>query len=102
MSLTTKQQDRTSKELKANLQLSGLTGAQVAADLKFTPSRLQDTLDLTAGSHPVDVWQLRDYLDQAVRDAGLEPAPFSVLTEQSRALARMWFRLRPAPRHIAA
>lgn len=99
MSLNAEEQHRTSAELAANLELSGLTARQVATDLGFTLERLADTLDVDGPGDPVDVWQLRDYLVQAVTDAGREPVAFTVLTESSRALARNWFRLRAAPRH---
>ncbi|KQO96593.1 DUF2316 family protein [Leifsonia sp. Leaf264] len=99
MSLNREEQRRTSSELAANLELSGLTTEQVATDLGFTLERLGETLDVDGPGDPVDVWQLRDYLVQAVTDAGREPVAFTVLTESSRALARTWFRLRTAPRH---
>ncbi|MFB7085728.1 DUF2316 family protein [Streptomyces sp. NPDC056296] len=99
MTLNDTERHRTSDELKSNLDLSGLTMAEVAADLHFTPQRLRSTLDTDLACDPVDVWQLRDYLDQAVRDTGGRPAPYTVLTRGSRLKARMWFSLRKAPRH---
>ena len=60
--------------------------------------RLDDTLTLAPGNDPADVWQLRDYLEQAVLDGGGQPDPFSVLSEDARSAARAWFDLRPAPR----
>lgn len=92
MSLNDAERRRTSDELKSNFALSGLTSTEVAADLQFTPKRLQSTLEATGD--PVDVWELRDYLEHAAKDAGEQPIPYSVLTEQSRLLARRWFRLR--------
>lgn len=56
-------------------------------------------LGVTEGAGPAEVWQLRDYLDQAVRDAGGRPVPFTVLTDRARHLARVWFTLPQAPRH---
>ncbi len=99
MSLNAEETRRTSEELKANLSRSGLSAREAAADLGFTTERLRSTLDIDEASDPVDVWQLRDYLAQAVLDAGREPVPFTVLTGRSRLRARLWFRLRPAPRH---
>ncbi|WP_329124698.1 DUF2316 family protein [Streptomyces sp. NBC_01465] len=97
MSLNATERLRTSEELKTNLRLSGLTPGEAAADLHFTPRRLRDALD--ASSDPADVWQLRDYLEHAARDAGQHPTPYTVLTDRARLLARAWFSLRKAPRH---
>jgi hypothetical protein len=84
---------------KPNLALSGLTRLQVATDLRFTPQRLRSTLDVDHANDLVDVWQLRDYLEQAVRDAGHQPVPYTVLSRRSRLKARLWFSSRKAPRH---
>ena len=97
MSLRDDERARTGEELKANFALSGLTLAEVEADLGCTPSRLRSTLD--SSGDPVDVWELRDYLEQAVTDAGGEPIPFTILTESARSKANGWFGLRTAPRH---
>ncbi|ROS75390.1 DUF2316 family protein [Cellulomonas sp. PhB143] len=102
MSLTTQELARTRSELRANFELTGLTAAEVAADLGYTPERLDATLGTTGPSDPVDVWELRDYLEQTVRDAGRTPVPFSTLTRGNKLRARMWFPLRRAPRHVFA
>ena len=99
MSLNTEELARTRCELRANLALTALTTAQVAADLDWPASRLHTALHSTRPSDPVDVWQLRDYLDRAVRDSGRVPVPFTILTSRNRGMARMWFNLRKAPRH---
>ncbi len=99
MSLNNDELIRTARELQANLVLTGLTKSEVGVDLQLTPDRLAAALSSTEPSDPVDVWQLRDYLEQAVTDAGRTVVPFSVLTEQNRTRANGWFRLRQAPRH---
>ncbi|MFJ3526467.1 MULTISPECIES: DUF2316 family protein [unclassified Streptomyces] len=100
MTLNAAERHRTGEEFAQNLALSGLTPHDVATDLAFTPERLRRTLDVDPASDPVDVWQLRDYLRQAVLDAGGRPAPYTVLNDRSRLRARLWFRLRDAPRHV--
>ncbi len=102
MSLNHDELRRTSVELQHNLRLSGLTEAEVAADLGLTPDRLRAVLRMSALESPAEAWLLRDYLEQAVRDAGGEPVPFTVLTERSRRMAEFWFGLREAPRHVFA
>ncbi|QKW25857.1 DUF2316 family protein [Streptomyces seoulensis] len=99
MSLNDAERRRTSQELKANLAASGLSAREAAEDLGFAPERLRSALDVGPSGDPVDVWELRDYLDQAVRDTGRAPVPWTVLTEPARHLAREWFPLREAPRH---
>jgi hypothetical protein len=84
MSLNAAQQARTSQELYANLELSGLTAEAVRADLQFTAHQLDETLELGPDSRPNDVWQLRDYLEQTILARGATPVPFSVLTESMR------------------
>ncbi len=86
-------------DLDAHLARTSLTRAEVAADLAFDKARLDAALNATGSGDPSDVWLLRDYLEHAVRDAGGEPVPFTVLTTQSRRMAEPWFALRTAPRH---
>lgn len=100
MTLNADQRRRTSWELRSNLALSGLTVPQAAADLGVTQRRLERTLDIDDAADPAEVWQLRDYLEHAVRDAGELPVPYTVLTARARHLARVWFPLRRAPRHV--
>ena len=98
MSLTPVELARTRDELHANLALTGLTTEQIGADLGCAPATVESALDPGTGD-PVDVWLLRDYLEQAVRDAGRTPVPFTILTDQAKLRARRWFPLREAPRH---
>ena len=98
MSLTEAERKRTSNELRLNLERSGLTRAQASADLGLSTDDFERILSVR-GADPSDVWLLRDYLEQAVRDAGGQPAPYTVLTESGRAAAAGWFGLRTAPRH---
>ncbi|WP_405009532.1 DUF2316 family protein [Kitasatospora sp. NBC_01539] len=102
MTLNAAERRRTSEELAQNLALSGLTPQQVAQDLHLTPRQLQAALDLDPAAGPVDVWYLRDHLEQAVRDAGREPVAHTVLTGEARLLATRWFPLREAPRRPPA
>ncbi|HWV76003.1 MAG TPA: DUF2316 family protein [Isoptericola sp.] len=99
MSLNIIQIRRTRTELKENFHRSGLTPDAIQADLGFSAERLDQALRLRRGTTGPDIWLLRDYLEQAVTDAGAEPVPYTVLTEESRSKARQWFDLLPAPRH---
>lgn len=98
MSLNAAEMIRTSQELKANFELSGLTIEQASADLEMTSQELDDTLNVASASRPEKVWLVRDYLKQAIEDQGLKPLEYSVLTDGARRMAKMWFPLRKAPR----
>ncbi|MGO1313277.1 MAG: aldo/keto reductase, partial [Brevibacterium aurantiacum] len=98
MSLNDTEISRTAAELRTNLELSGLSPSEAAADLLISETELSALLT-ARDVDPASVWQLRDYLEQAVFDAGQRPAPFTVLTEDNRRKAAGWFTLRDAPRH---
>lgn len=84
-------------ELVAALEQSGLSRAEVAADLGFTEEGLAAAVAVDRGADPVEVWMVRDYLEQAARDRGAEPYPHTVLTEELRIAALKWFDLRQPP-----
>lgn len=90
MSLTPEQQRTTSLEISQNVLLSGLSVEQIAHRLGFTDARLERTMRVSGGS-PADVWALRDLLVRAVKDAGKQPVPFTVLTDGMRSAAASWF-----------
>ncbi len=98
MSLSTREQQATSNELNANLELSALTPDEICADLGIARGQLDDIFAV-APAEPADVWMLRDYLEAAVVDRGLTPVPYSSLRPEMRAAAERWFELRPPVRH---
>ncbi|MDN5754408.1 MAG: DUF2316 family protein [Arthrobacter sp.] len=98
MTLKPAERQVTSEELAKNLSLSGRSREQVCEDLEFSDEALDAALELRELVDPVDVWVLRDYLEQTARDAGAEPAAYTVLTEEARTEAYRWFELRQAPR----
>jgi hypothetical protein len=94
MSLNREEIRRTSAELHANLELSGLTVAQLADQLGLSEDEAQQTLDVTRRSSPATVWLVRDHLEAAVTARGGVPHPYTVLTENMRSAADRWFGLR--------
>lgn len=97
MSLTFAHRQATSSELQANLALSGLTPEIVERELGLTHEQFEEVLHVSMQAKPAEVWLLRDFLELAVREAGREPAPYSVLTPEMREAARRWFpRMRRA------
>lgn len=97
MTLKPAERQATSEQLAANLERSGLNRDQVCEDLDFSDDELQASLELRELVDPVDVWVLRDYLELAVRQAGAEPVPYTVLTEEARTEAYKGYVLRDAP-----
>ena len=100
MSLNAEQRDGTRRELRRNLELSGLTTDAVAVELGFSDERLDATLEVAPDSDPADVWMLRDVLEQAVRRAGGTPERYSVLTDTARVDAQRWFGLPIRPEFL--
>jgi hypothetical protein len=95
MSLDSRERAQNASELRANFELAGRTAAELASALGLTQNQLDTAL--SSSGDPVSVWLLRDYLVNVVTAAGREPAPFTILTEDARASARIWFDLREAP-----
>lgn len=79
MSLNSQQRAITSRELQQNLELSGLSREQVAADLELSVERVDDALEMRPTTNGTTVWRLRDYLQERVEEQGKEPIPFTVL-----------------------
>lgn len=99
MSLNIFQRRAVTRTLLSDLARSGLTREEAATDLNITTDQLDHALRMAPGGDPTHIWLVRDYLHQAVIDAGGEPAEHTVLTEASRSKARQWFPMTLPPRH---
>lgn len=95
MSLNDADRRATSEELRANLSLSGLSTEQVAVDLDLGLTELERLFEVAIAVPPDRVWALRDYLEAAVIANGVQPHPYSRLTESMRGLAAGWFGIAP-------
>lgn len=78
MSLTLEQQYATIHELAANLALTGLTKAQVCADLNISAAKLDRILNLQQVALE-DPWILKNYLMDQVTTTGQSPIAFTAL-----------------------
>ena len=94
MSLTAEQRRRTAEELHANLVLAAVTESRLRADTDLDEHDFREAMHVSPRSRPEDVWLLRDRLVVLVHAAGRQPVPFTVLTEDARAAASIWFPLR--------
>ncbi|ROS79123.1 DUF2316 family protein [Cellulomonas sp. PhB143] len=79
MTLNDSEREQTSRELRANLALSGLSADDLAGDLGLAVSEVEETLDVGPASERERVWLLREYLDQKVCAQGRDPLPYTVL-----------------------
>lgn len=79
MSLNSAEREQTSKELKANYEISGLPPEDIQADLGLSPHQLEETLNLGPTSYGETVWRLRYYLEEKIKEQGKEPYPYSIL-----------------------
>lgn len=89
--------DPTGRELRANLALSGLGHEDLEEHLGLTPHQIRATLYLGPHSDPIDVWLVRDWLLQVIRDRGGQPVPFTVLTDRAREIALHYIVLKDVP-----
>ena len=92
MALNKGERTATSDELRANLELSGLSENDLQLRLGLTDDQLEAVLGVT-GADPVDVWLVRDYLERVIVERGAKPVPFTALTQSARASAERWFAL---------
>jgi len=92
MALNKRERTATSDELRANLELSGLSENDLQLRLGLTDDQLEAVLGVT-GADPVDVWLVRDYLERVIVERGAKPVPFTALTQSARASAERWFAL---------
>lgn len=94
MSLNRNERDVTARELADNLALTGLSQEQVRERTGLPPERFQSALDVSAVMDPADVWLVRDTIEDAVREEGKTPLPYSKLTDSMRRAAAAWFGYR--------
>ena len=78
MSLSVKQKEDTRRELKENLDQSGVTVQEAAAGLGTTEEYIMQLLRLEP-KRLEDTWILKNYLTDKVRKAGKTPTAFTAL-----------------------
>lgn len=78
MSLTVEQQIATKAELRAAMDLVGLSVEDLAQALQVTPAVIQASLELK-GRAIENPWVLKEYLADQARAQGLEPIEISAL-----------------------
>lgn len=86
MSLTAEQKEQTSRELKENYRISGLKPDEIEVVLGFDTEQLQELLNLYPTPNPTNVWRLRDYMEEVIKEKGKQPYPYTSLREN------IWYR----------
>jgi hypothetical protein len=76
MSLNAQQMKVVSGELYKNYELLKGDEKVILSQLEFTPKELHDSLEMNRDSNGYDVWKLRDYLVDKLREQGKKPYPF--------------------------
>ncbi|WP_312980143.1 DUF2316 family protein [Corynebacterium sp.] len=97
MSLNDQQRRQTASEFAENLTRSGLSPEEVRERAALPLERFSAALEVTPDAHPVDVWWVRDTLEQMVRESGVDPVSHAVLTEEMRGAAAVWFGVGEGP-----
>ncbi|WNY95749.1 DUF2316 family protein [Limosilactobacillus fermentum] len=77
----------TKEELQVNYRRLNQPEATVLADLEMNAERLDAVLNMEHPD-PSDVWEVRDYLEDKLKEQGIEMVPFSRLGDHS---ANHWF-----------
>ncbi|KRM43077.1 DUF2316 family protein [Lentilactobacillus parafarraginis] len=78
MSLNAEQTDTTRHELQENFELSGVSLAEAAADLKTSAKHLSQVLSLNP-TRIEEPWVLKNYLDAKIQAAGKQPVAYTAL-----------------------
>ena len=91
MSLNPEQRRTTADEFTENLSRAGLTLEQAQARSSLSEQRFSAAISVSPDAHPVDVWAVRDLLEDLVEEAGGTSVEHSVLNDKARSAAQVWF-----------
>ncbi|MGX7112831.1 DUF2316 family protein [Gemella cuniculi] len=93
--LTPIQTIKTRKELKENYKRLGEAEEVVLKDLQISKDELHAVLNMEQ-PYPGNVWMVRDYLEDKLKEKGIEMMPFTRLADHS---ANKWFAYDTPWRH---
>lgn len=80
--LTPEQIENTRKELQENYRRLGMREEDVLNDLRLSKQELINVLNMEH-PYPGNVWMVRDYLEDKLKENGIEMMPFSSLADHS-------------------
>ncbi len=78
--LNAQQKRQNSVELKENFRILGFAPERIQADLGLSEKELQVTLDVGPRENATNVWRLRDYMEDKIKEQGKTPHPYTILT----------------------
>lgn len=93
--LTPEQTANTRNELRENHRRLGEAEESVLKDLRISADELHAVLDMNH-PNPSNVWMVRDYLEDKLKEKGIPMMPFSRLADHS---ANRWFSYDAPWRH---
>ena len=85
--LTPQERENTQEELQENYRRLGYDVSRVLLETHLSAAQLQAVLSMD-GANPSHVWMVRDYLEDKLKEEGLEMMPFSRLGNHA---ANRWF-----------
>lgn len=85
--LTSTEMENTANELQENFKRLDMDLETVLADLLISEDEFNRVLTMNC-PNPSDVWMVRDYLEDKLKEKGIEMYPFSKLADHKR---NKWF-----------
>lgn len=85
--LTRRETIDTREELQENYARLNEPEEKVLQDLEMSPEELHAVLNMD-DPYPGDVWKVRDYLEDKMKEYGIEMMPWSRLADHS---ANLWY-----------
>ena len=79
MSLSTREIEQTRMEMAKNFEILGLSPEAIAEELGFSSLDFKNALGVVPHYNPTNVWKLRDYMEEKIKEQGKSPYPFSIL-----------------------
>jgi len=81
VSLSIKEIDQTRIEMAENFEILGMSPEEIEKELGFSPLDFKNALGVIPHYNPTNVWKLRDYMEEKIKEQGKTPYPFSILTK---------------------
>jgi len=80
MSLTKSELTQTRTEMARNYEQLNMPPSDIQKALNFSPLNLKNVLEVVPDYNPTNIWKLRDYLEEKLKEPGKLFYPFSILT----------------------
>lgn len=81
MSLSTREIEQTRIEMAKNFEILEMSPEAIEEALGFSSLDFKNALEVAPRYNPTNVWKLRDYMEEKIKEQGKVPYPFSILTK---------------------